>query len=75
MILNGATVHWVKRYEDMIASNVISTIDAMNFCNEGKPVLQVYSIIITASNPQSNKSALAKTLSLRTMICRAVKLV
>ena len=39
VIHNGATVHWVKRYEDMIDSNVISTIDAMKLCNEGKPKL------------------------------------
>jgi len=37
VIHNGATVHWVKRYQDMIATNVISTIDAMRLCNEGKP--------------------------------------
>jgi thioester reductase-like protein len=80
VIHNGATVHWVRRYQDMMASNVISTIDAMKLCNEGKPkllafVLQVCSILITTSNSQSNKSALAKTLSLRTMTCRAVELV
>jgi L-2-aminoadipate reductase len=39
VIHNGATVHWVRRYQDMIASNVISTIDAMKLCNEGKPKL------------------------------------
>ncbi|KAK4116809.1 large subunit of L-aminoadipate-semialdehyde dehydrogenase [Canariomyces notabilis] len=37
VIHNGATVHWVKRYQDMMASNVLSTIDAMKLCNEGKP--------------------------------------
>ncbi|GAB1310623.1 large subunit of alpha-aminoadipate reductase [Madurella fahalii] len=36
VIHNGATVHWVKRYQDMMASNVLSTIDAMKLCNEGK---------------------------------------
>ncbi|KAI1001942.1 L-2-aminoadipate reductase large subunit [Podosphaera aphanis] len=36
IIHNGATVHWVKRYPDMKASNVMSTIDAMSLCNEGK---------------------------------------
>jgi L-aminoadipate-semialdehyde dehydrogenase len=39
VIHNGATVHWVKRYLDMMASNVNSTIDAMKLCNEGKPKL------------------------------------
>ncbi|KAK3362458.1 hypothetical protein B0T25DRAFT_524378 [Lasiosphaeria hispida] len=37
IIHNGAIVHWVKRYQDMMASNVLSTIDAMKLCNEGKP--------------------------------------
>ena len=37
VIHNGATVHWVRRFQDMVASNVISTIDAMKLCNEGKP--------------------------------------
>ncbi|KAL9638561.1 MAG: hypothetical protein Q9164_001483 [Protoblastenia rupestris] len=39
VIHNGATVHWVKRYQDMMASNVMSTIDAMKLCNEGRPKL------------------------------------
>jgi L-aminoadipate-semialdehyde dehydrogenase len=39
VIHNGATVHWVKRYQDMMASNVNSTIDAMKLCNDGKPKL------------------------------------
>lgn len=37
VIHNGATVHWVKRYQDMMAPNVLSTMDAMKLCNEGKP--------------------------------------
>ncbi|KAI1876249.1 uncharacterized protein JN550_001745 [Neoarthrinium moseri] len=37
VIHNGATVHWVKRYQDMMTANVISTLDAMELCNEGKP--------------------------------------
>ncbi|OAX80970.1 L-aminoadipate-semialdehyde dehydrogenase [Emergomyces africanus] len=37
VIHNGASVHWVRRYSDMMASNVLSTIDAMALCNEGKP--------------------------------------
>lgn len=37
VIHNGAVVHWVKRYQDMMAPNVLSTIDAMRLCNEGKP--------------------------------------
>lgn len=36
VIHNGATVHWVKRYQDMAAANVASTMDAMKLCNEGK---------------------------------------
>ena len=39
VIHNGATVHWVKRYQDMMTANVISTLDAMQLCNEGKPKL------------------------------------
>ena len=37
VIHNGATVHWVRRFQDMLSSNVLSTIDAMKLCNEGKP--------------------------------------
>lgn len=37
VIHNGAIVHWIRRYQDMVDSNVISTIDAMKLCNEGKP--------------------------------------
>lgn len=37
VIHNGATVHWVKGYKDMMTANVVSTIDAMALCNEGKP--------------------------------------
>jgi len=47
VIHNGATVHWVKRYRDMMASNVISTIDAMKLCNEGKP--KVFTFISSTS--------------------------
>ncbi|KAM7211702.1 hypothetical protein V8F06_012916 [Rhypophila decipiens] len=36
VVHNGASVHWVKRYQDMMASNVLSTVDAMKLCNEGK---------------------------------------
>ncbi|RCI16477.1 hypothetical protein L249_1733 [Ophiocordyceps polyrhachis-furcata BCC 54312] len=36
VIHNGAIVHWVKRYQDMMAANVMSTMDAMRLCNEGK---------------------------------------
>jgi L-2-aminoadipate reductase len=38
-IHNDATVHWVRRYQDIMAANVISTINAMKLCNEGKPKL------------------------------------
>ena len=37
VVHNGAIVHWIRRYQDLMDSNVISTIDAMKFCNEGKP--------------------------------------
>ena len=37
VIHNGAIVPWVKRYQDMMASNILSTIDAVKLCNEGKP--------------------------------------
>ncbi|PHH66590.1 hypothetical protein CDD82_1532 [Ophiocordyceps australis] len=37
VIHNGATVHWVKRYQDLLAANVVSTLDAMLLCSEGKP--------------------------------------
>ncbi|PSR83639.1 putative aminoadipate protein [Coniella lustricola] len=39
VIHNGASVHWVKRYDDMVAPNVLSTIEAMKLCNTGKPKL------------------------------------
>lgn len=39
VIHNGASVHWVKRYNDMVAPNVLSTIEAMKLCNTGKPKL------------------------------------
>jgi len=37
VVHNGAVVHWVKTYQDMKATNVDSTIDAMKLCNKGKP--------------------------------------
>lgn len=39
IIHNGASVHWVKRYQDMAAPNVQSTVEAMKLCNVGKPKL------------------------------------
>ena len=47
VIHNGATVHWVKRYQDMMAANVLSTVDAMRLCNEGKP--KVFSFVSSTS--------------------------
>ena len=47
VIHNGAIVHWVRRYEDMMDSNVVSTIDAMKFCNEGKP--KVFAFVSSTS--------------------------
>ncbi|KAI3538413.1 L-aminoadipate-semialdehyde dehydrogenase [Colletotrichum filicis] len=37
IVHNAAYVHWIARYEQMMRSNVLSTIDAMKLCNEGKP--------------------------------------
>ncbi|KAI1822510.1 alpha-aminoadipate reductase [Xylaria intraflava] len=42
VVHNGASVHWIARYEQMMRSNVLSTIDAMKLCNEGKPKLFSY---------------------------------
>ena len=42
VIHNGATVHWVRQYQDMLASNVRSTIDAMKLCNIGKHKVLTY---------------------------------
>lgn len=39
MVHNGAHVHWIARYEQMMRSNVLSVIDMMKLCNEGKPKL------------------------------------
>ncbi|KAF6822859.1 L-2-aminoadipate reductase large subunit [Colletotrichum plurivorum] len=36
---NAAYVHWIARYEQMMRPNVLSTIDIMKLCNEGKPKL------------------------------------
>ncbi|KAF9771412.1 hypothetical protein IL306_010960 [Fusarium sp. DS 682] len=38
-IHNAAYVHWIARYEQMMGPNVLSTIDAMKLCSEGKPKL------------------------------------
>ncbi|KAI0810089.1 alpha-aminoadipate reductase [Xylaria sp. FL0064] len=39
LVHNGAYVHWIARYEQMMRSNVLSTIDVMKLCNEGKAKL------------------------------------
>ncbi|KAH6887930.1 alpha-aminoadipate reductase [Thelonectria olida] len=39
MVHNGAYVHWIARYEQMLRSNVLSVIDVMKLCNEGKAKL------------------------------------
>ncbi|KAK8119233.1 alpha-aminoadipate reductase [Apiospora kogelbergensis] len=39
VIHNGAQVHWVQRYKHLERSNVISTLDALRLCNQGKPKL------------------------------------
>lgn len=39
LVHNGAYVHWIAHYEQMMRSNVLSTIDAMRLCNAGKPKL------------------------------------
>lgn len=47
VIHNGATVHWVRRYQDLLAANVLSTIDAMKLCDEGKP--KVFTFVSSTS--------------------------
>lgn len=42
VVHNGAYVHWIARYEQMLRSNVLSAIDAMKFCNEGKATLSSF---------------------------------
>ena len=37
VVHNGAQVHWVLPYEQLKASNVISTLDAMDLCVSAKP--------------------------------------
>lgn len=39
IVHNAAYVHWIARYEEMMRSNVLSTIDALKLCNEGKAKL------------------------------------
>ncbi|KAJ3464517.1 hypothetical protein MRS44_009303 [Fusarium solani] len=39
VVHNAAYVHWIARYEQMMRPNVLSTIEAMKLCNEGKPKL------------------------------------
>ncbi|KAI8717341.1 Alpha-aminoadipate reductase [Fusarium sp. LHS14.1] len=39
VVYNAVYVHWIARYEQMMRLNVLSTIDAMKLCNEGKPKL------------------------------------
>ncbi|KAI0147843.1 non-ribosomal peptide synthetase [Xylariaceae sp. FL1272] len=39
IIHNGALVHWVKQYKDLERSNVLSTVEALRLCNQGKPKL------------------------------------
>ncbi|KAI9148079.1 non-ribosomal peptide synthetase [Paramyrothecium foliicola] len=39
VIHNGAQVHWVQGYKHLERSNVLSTIDAIQLCNQGKPKL------------------------------------
>ncbi|KAG8531758.1 putative NRPS-like protein biosynthetic cluster [Bacidia gigantensis] len=46
-IHNGAIVHWVKPYQDMRASNVLSTLELLNLCNIGKP--KIFTFISSTS--------------------------
>jgi L-2-aminoadipate reductase len=39
VIHNGRMVHWMRKYQDMMATNVLSTIDTMSLCNTGKSKL------------------------------------
>ncbi|KAH8695281.1 putative alpha-aminoadipate reductase Lys2 [Talaromyces proteolyticus] len=47
IIANGATVHWVKRYQEMMAANVLSTMEAMSLANIGKP--KVFTFVSSTS--------------------------
>ncbi|KAK2938344.1 AMP-binding enzyme, C-terminal domain superfamily [Fusarium oxysporum f. sp. vasinfectum] len=47
VIHNGALVHWVKQYKHLERSNVLSTIDAMRLCNQGKP--KIFTFISSTS--------------------------
>ncbi len=65
----------------MIASNVISTIDAVKLCNEGKPRLFTFVSSTSALDTDyyvklsEKQVSTGKTLSLRTMTCSVVELV
>lgn len=39
IVHNGAYVNWLDLYETMMRMNVLSTMDALKLCNEGKPKL------------------------------------
>lgn len=47
VIHNGALVHWVKQYKDLERSNVLSTLEALRLCNQGKP--KIFSFISSTS--------------------------
>lgn len=47
VIHNGAAVHWVRTYQDMVNSNVMSTMEAMKICSEGKP--KVFTFVSSTS--------------------------
>lgn len=47
VIHNGALVHWVKQYKHLERSNVLSTIDALRLCNQGKP--KIFSFVSSTS--------------------------
>uniref|UniRef100_A0A0D2Y4B3 L-aminoadipate-semialdehyde dehydrogenase n=1 Tax=Fusarium oxysporum (strain Fo5176) TaxID=660025 RepID=A0A0D2Y4B3_FUSOF len=47
VIHNGALVHWVKQYKHLERSNVLSTVDAMRLCNQGKP--KIFTFISSTS--------------------------
>ncbi|KAI0418141.1 hypothetical protein F5X98DRAFT_373942 [Xylaria grammica] len=36
VIYNGAIVHWARTCQDMMTANVLSTLDAMALCSQGK---------------------------------------
>ncbi|KAI1435092.1 alpha-aminoadipate reductase [Xylaria sp. CBS 124048] len=72
VVHNGAYVHWIARYEQMMRSNVLSTIDAMKLCNEGKTKLFSFvSSTSTLDNDYYTKLSLEQTATGRGAVFEA----